>query len=218
MIAIDVRAPDSLEEYDTLVPQARLLNGHADSVAATIIWSTPDTTGVLTILDSLTGKTVVNVTGQTGRLLARSDSLFSNPVSIRTLAAADILFSAGATVDTVTLSDSTPPDSLSAALRVTLADTMITATATDTVPLAGRPVSYAITYAAADSVTLVTTDSGHAPVLVDTVTTNASGIASVKVRLLKGSLPDSIVVVASARRAVGTVVPDSVTFVVRFQP
>src|SRR2546426_8759516 len=89
VIALDVSAPDSLEEYDTLKPHARVLDGHGDSVAATVVWATADTAPILTVLDSLTGWTVVNRTGQTGRLVARADRLVSNPLSIRTLAAAE---------------------------------------------------------------------------------------------------------------------------------
>jgi hypothetical protein len=87
------------------------------------------------------------------------------------------------------------------------------------VGLAGRRVVYAITQPGApQSVTLVTHDSSHI-VTTDTVTTGLSGIAFVKVRLLGPTVPDSVVVTASARRAVGATVPGSpVTFVVRFQP
>ncbi|HEV2749934.1 MAG TPA: hypothetical protein VGV12_05350 [Gemmatimonadales bacterium] len=46
-----------------------------------------------------------------------------------------------------------------------------------------------------------------------------AGIASVKLRLIAGPVPDSVVVAAIARRAVGDTVPGSpVTFVVRFLP
>jgi len=218
-IALDVRAPDSLEEYDTLIPHARVLDGHGDSVAATIVWATGDTTPILTVLDSLTGRTVVNRTGQTGRLVARSNGLISNPVSIRTLAAADTLFAtAASTVDTVTLS----ADSVSDSLTVEVADTIKSASGGDslTVALAGRPVVYSITYPASSGpVTLVTNDSTHSLVTTDTVTTGVSGIAFVEVRLLGPSVPDSVVVQATARRARGGTVPGSpVTFVVRFRP
>ena len=49
---------------------------------------------------------------------------------------------------------------------------------------------------------------------------NASGIAAVIVRYLGGgALPDSVVVIASAHRAVGTAVPGSpITFVVQLEP
>ncbi len=219
VIALEVTAPDSLEEYDTLTPHARVLDGHGDPVAATIVWATADTTPVLTVLDSLTGRTVVNRIGQTGRLLARSDGLISNAVSIRTLAAADTLFATGAsTVDTVALS----ADSVSDSLTVEVADTIKSATGGDslTVPLAGRRVVYSITDpVSAGPVTLVADDSTRALVTTDTATTGASGFAFVQVRLLGPSVPDSVVVKAIARRAVGDTVPGSpVTFVVRFQP
>src|SRR5207247_4244733 len=48
VIALDVSAPDSLEEYDTLKPHARVLDGHGDSVAATVVWATADTAPILT--------------------------------------------------------------------------------------------------------------------------------------------------------------------------
>src|SRR5204863_355937 len=128
-------------------PQARVLDGHGDSVAATVVWATADTAPILTVLDSLAGWTVVNRTGQTGRLVARSDRLVSNPLSIRTLAAADTLFTTlASTVDTVTLS----ADSVSDSLTVEVADTIKSSSGGDslTVALAGRPVVYAITYPA----------------------------------------------------------------------
>jgi hypothetical protein len=216
VIALEVTAPDSLEEYDTLVPHARTLDGHGDSVAATIVWATLDT-AVLTVLDSTTGTTVVNHPGTAaGRLLARAGTLFSSPVFLRALAAADTVFTTRTTADTVTL-----PDSLSDSLAVELADTIASASGGDslTIPLAGRPVVFAITYpVAAGPVTLVTRDTAHALVTTDTVATGSGGIAAVKVRLIAGPA-DSVVVTASARRAVGDTVPGSpVTFVVRFQP
>ena len=218
VIALEVTAPDSLEEYDTLTPHARVLDGHGDSVAATIIWVTGDTAPILTVLDSLTGRTVANRIGQTGRLLARSDGLISNPVSIRTLAAADTLFATAATADTVALA----ADSVSDSLTVEVADTIKSASGGDslTVPLAGRPVVYSITEpVSAGPVTLVTDDSTRTLVTTDTVTTRASGVAFVQVRLLGPSVPDSVIVQAVARRAVGDTVPGSpATFVVRFQP
>lgn len=214
VIAIEVIAPDSLEEYDTLTPRARVLDGHGDSVAATVVWAAGDTAPILIVLDSLTGRTIANLLGQTGRLVAlsRSHGITSNAVSIRTLAAADTLLAARAVRDSVSV---TATDSLSDSLQVELADTVNSLT----VPLAGRPVVYAITYSGTGgSIGLVTSDTARTGVTTDTVATAGSGIAFVKVRL-RGPLPDSVVVTASARRAVGTPVPGSpVTFVVRFQP
>src|SRR2546422_1351378 len=150
--------------------------------------------------------------------LTRSQGITSNAIAIRTLAAADTLFATGATVDTVTLS----ADSVSDSLTVEVADTIKSSSGGDslTVALAGRPVVYAITYPATSGpVTLVTNDSTHGLVTTDTVATGASGIAFVQVRLLGAPVPDSVVVAAIARRAVGDTVPGSpVTFVVRFRP
>jgi len=216
VIAIEVTAPDSLEEYDTLAPRARVLDGRGDSVAVAIVWATLDT-AVLTVLDSTTGTTVVHHAGSIGRLLARGGTLFSDPVSLRALAAADTLFAPGTTADTVTL-----PDSLSDSLTVQIADTIESASggAPLTVPLPRRPIVYAITDpVAAGAVTLVTSDTARALVTTDTVATEANGTAAVRVRLIAPPRPDSVVVTASARRALGTPVPGSpVTFVVRFQP
>ena len=81
------------------------------------------------------GRTIANLLGQTGRLVAlsRSYGITSNAVSIRTLAAADRLFATGATVVTVALS----ADSVSDSLKVEVADTIestspTTKTATNT--------------------------------------------------------------------------------------
>lgn len=217
IIALEVIAPDSLEELDTLVPRARVLSGHGDSLGVPVRWSSPDTT---IRVDSVTGKTVVVLPGQTGRLLASAGGLVSNPVTIRTLAAADSMFAAGPTVDTTSIAGVTPLDSLSDSLKVGIADTTITASGTTMLPLAGRPVVYTLVHpAAAGAVTLVKQDTGRALATVDTAATNSQGIAFVKVRLLApDTMPDSIVVVASGRRAVGTVLAGSPdTFVVRFR-
>ena len=217
-IAIEVVARDSLEELDTLRPRAHVITGHGDSAATPVFWFSPDS--AIRVLDSTTGATVVARTGGTGRLVARGGGLVSNPVQIRTLAAADTLFPAGPTVDTTNIAGLTALDSLSDSLKVTVADTQTTATGSSLVPLAGRPVVYTLLHpAVAGAVTLVTRDTGRALAAVDTAATNGQGIASAKVRLLLAdTIPDSVVVVATARRAVGTTLPGSPdTFVVRFR-
>jgi hypothetical protein len=218
-IAIDVRVADSLEEYDTLQPQALLLRGGGDSTRSGIFWFTPDTT--ITV-DSATGRTTVRYTGQVGRLLARGGGLISNAVSIRTLVAADTVFPAGPTLDTVDIAGFTALDSLSDSLKIEIADTVTVATGGNPiVPLAGRPAVYTIVHpAVAGPVTLVRSDSDTTrAATTDTAASNSSGIAFVKVRLLApDTIPDSVVVVASARRANRAAVPGSPdTFVVRFR-
>jgi len=210
VVALEVSLPDSLEQFDTLRPRARALNGRGDSVPATILWASFDT--VLTVLNDTTGTTVVNRPGQTGRLQARVGNLRTNPLSIRALAAADSLFALGPVAFTVSAADS-----LSDSLRVELAYSP-SGGLTGLGP--GRPIVWTITDPAAPGpVTLVTNDTAHALVTADTTSTNASGIAGVRLRLIALPRPDSVVVAAAARRAVGTTVSGSpVIFVVRFLP
>lgn len=218
VVAIEVASPDSLEQFDTLRPRAHALDGRGDSVAATILWATLDA-ALLTVVNETTGVMVGKLpSAAAARIQARVGNLRSNPIRVFVLAAADSLIAAGPTADDVTVS---PTDSLSDSLKVRLADTVKVQLAdTVSIGLSGRPIVWSITHATTpNSVTLVTNDTAHALVAVDTVPTAASGIAAVKVRFLGGPLPDSVVVTTSARRAVGTTVSGSpVTFVVRFLP
>jgi hypothetical protein len=214
VVAIEVAAPDSAEELDTLRPQARALDGRGATVSAAIAWATVDTAPILQVVDSTTGVTAALRPG-TGRLQARVGSLRSNLLAIRVLPAADTVFAAGPTRDTVILS-APAPDSLSDSLGVLLQDT----TAAGPMNLPGRPIVFALTTypSGAGPASLVTSDTARALITTDTVVTSA-GLAAVKVRLLPGTRPDSVVVQAAATRAVGTAVAGSpVTFVVEFQP
>ena len=221
IIALAVIAPDSLEQFDTLRPRAYAVNGNGDSVAPAALWTTLDT-AALTVLNPAAGQTVVRRPRLVGRLQAQVGPLISNPLSIATLFAADTLRPAGPTLDSLHVPPQRP-DSLSDSLKVQLlTDTATTRSPSDSlVPLTGRPVVFTIVRATTQaSVTLVKLDTAHAAgVTVDTVATSALGIATVKVRLLRGPVPDTVLVTASARRAVRTAVPGSPdTFVVRFLP
>src|SRR5207249_3190824 len=197
-------------------PQPGALAGHGDSVAAPILWATLDT-ALLTVVNETTGVMVAKQPGATpARIQARVGSLPSNPIAIRVLAAADTLLAAGPRRDSVSLA--AQPDSLSDSLTVRLQDT----TAAGPVDLSGRPVAFALSVypggGPGANVALVTSDTARAPLAADTVTTRV-GIAAVKLRLLAGPLPDSAVVTASARRAIGTLIAGApVMFVVRFLP
>jgi len=219
VVAISVTdPPDSLEELDTLHLHAVALDGRGDSVPATILWATFDA-ALLTVVNDTSGVMVARAGSATpARIQASVGDLPSDPIAIRMLAAADTVFAAGPARDSVSLA--AKPDSLSDSLKVRLQDT----TATGPVDLSGRPVAFALTVypapggGAGGNVALVRSDTARAPVAGDTVTT-ATGIAVVKLRLLAGPLPDSAVVTAAARRAIGTDVPGSpITFVVRFVP
>jgi hypothetical protein len=211
VVALEVSTPDSLEQLDTLRPRARALNGRGDSVAATILWVTLDTAR-LTVVNETTGKLVGRQPGADARVQARAGNLRSNLILIDVLAAADTLFATGPTAHTVTVST---PDSLSDSLSVQLNDSTASGPG-----LPGRPVVWGITAPTeAGPVTLVTNDTARGLVTVDTVATNASGVAAIRVRLIADPRPDSAIVEARAQRAVGTTISGSpVKFVVRFQP
>ena len=205
IVALDVSLPDSgrVEVGDTLVPRARALDGHGDSVAAMIVWARLDTT--VQVVDSFTGATVGLVGGQTGRLQARVGNLRSNPLTLNVQSPLDSIVATAPLRSTVTVST---PDSLSDSLRVQAYATP----ANNALSLTGRPIAFTATIysSGATTVTLVPRDTAR---------TNTSGLAVVQVRLTGGPVPDSVVVTASARHQDGSLVPGSpVTFVVRFLP
>ena len=199
-MAIEIVLPDSarVEVTDTFRLRGRPLNGLGDSVQAQLYWSSLDTT--LTVLDSATGVSLANAVG-TARVQARTGSLFSNPEIVNILARLDSIQTAGDAKHTVFVS----ADSLSDSLRVQ-------AVAFGGVA-GGRRVVYAFS---------IFPDTGAAVTLVpnDTVFTSpATGLAAVRVRLLPGPIPDSVIVTATMRHVNGTVVPHSpLTFVVEFRP
>jgi hypothetical protein len=215
VIQITVLVDSTVEEADTLRAHATAFTAGGDSVAATFVWASLDT-AFLAVADSGNGVLVGEHFG-TARLQVRTGDLRSNPYSIHVTAAADTIIAATATHDTISV---TARDSLSDSLAVVVEDT-ITGPAPTATPLANRPVRFAITFPlAVGTVTLVTNDTTHAVTAAGMVRTSATGIAAMKLRYLGGgTLPDSVVIAANARRAVGTTVPGSpITFVVRLVP
>jgi len=203
VVALEVFFPDSgkLEIGDTLHPGARALNGHGDSVAAQVFWTSLDT-GIVAVVDSGTGVTFAKAAG-TGRLQARFGGLRSNPENVFVFARLDSasVLTGVDLRDTVTVS---APDSLSDSLPVKAW--------TGTTGAGSRSVVYTSTIypPSVTSVTLLPKA---------TVLTDAGGIAVTRVRLTPGPLPDSVVVTAAVRRPNGTDVPGSpVRFVVEFRP
>ncbi len=203
VVALEVFFPDSgkLEIGDTLHPGARALNGHGDSVAAQVFWTSLDT-GIVAVVDSGTGVTFAKAAG-TGRLQARFGGLRSNPENVFVFARLDSasVLTGVDLRDTVTVS---APDSLSDSLPVKAW--------TGTTGAGSRSLVYSSTIYP-PSVTNVTL------LPKATVLTDAGGIAVTRVRLTPGPLPDSVVVTAAVRRPNGTDVPGSpVRFVVEFRP
>jgi hypothetical protein len=198
VVAIEVILPDSgrVEVTDIVRPTARALNGVGDSVAAQVYWSSLDT--IIAVLDSTTGVSLAQAVGS-GRLQARVGALRSEPQAVVILTKLDSLVVNGPTRDTVSL-----VDSLSASLQVQ-------AFAAPVAPANRRVVYAATTFPASGPVvTFVPNDS---------VLTSSTGVASTRLRLLAGAIPDSVVVTATMRRPDGTAIPGSpVTFVVEFGP
>lgn len=198
-MAVEVILPDSgrVEITDTYLPRGRALNAVGDSVAADIYWSSLDS-GVIAVLDSTTGVSLAKAVGP-GRLQARVGALPSDPQTVSVLTRLDTLFANTPTRSTASLADS-------------LSDTLgVQALATPVAPASRRVVYVATTFPASGPVvTFVPNDS---------VLTSSTGVASTRLRLLVGAIPDSVVVTATMRRPNGTAVPGSpVTFVVEFGP
>lgn len=207
-MAIEIVLPDSgrVEVTDTYRPRGRPLNGLGDSVQADLFWSSLDTS--LVVLDSTTGVSIATFVG-TARVQARAGRLLSNPEAVTILERLDSLRALGATRDTVFVTP-VPPDTLADSLSDSLS---VQAYAFGRIPV-NRRVVYTFT---------IYPDSGTVVTLVpnDTVVTSGTGMAATRVRLQSGPVPDSVVVTATMRHVdgtlVGTLVPDTVTFVVEFR-
>jgi len=198
-IAIDVVVPDSgrFELGDTLRLSAVALNGRGDTVSATITWSALDST---LQVDSTTGAVVGTLAGS-GRVEAHAGTLRSNPITLLVLPPIDSAKAINIGPDSIALSTQ---DSLSDSLEV-----QIFVTPFSQVNAQGRLVVWTDTVYSAGGTTI--TFAGG-----DTVPTNASGIAVNQLRYGGGPVPDSIVVTATARRALGGPVPP-VRFLVLFK-
>jgi len=199
-VAIEIVLPDSgrVEVTDTFRPSGFGLNGLGDSVQAELFWSSLDTS--LVVLDSTTGVSLAHAVG-TARLQARTGNLFSNPQTVTIREHLDSLRPAGATRATVSAADSLS-DSLS-----------VQAFALNGVIPANRRVVFAVVD------TFPTGGPGVTLVPNDTVFTNATGLAAVRVRRPTGAAPDSVVITATMNHVNQTAVNGSpVTFVVEFKP
>jgi hypothetical protein len=201
IVALEVRVPDPpvIEIGETLQLSARPLDKDGDSVAATVIWRTPDTTATV---DSTTGL-VTGVAAGTARVQATVGSLASDLVSLTVLTPADTLTIVGDSIFTLF------GDSLVSPPLVTSLQSFTTGALSD------RPVIYQITTPTPD--TAVTLTGG---VLSDTVQTASDGtITSVILSLDPFKVrPDSTIIEVRANRTHGAPVPGSgQRFIVRFQ-
>lgn len=201
VVALEVRvpAPSVLEIGETLQLSARPLDKNGDSVAATVIWRTPDTTATV---DSTTG-VVTGVAAGTARVQASVGSLTSDLVSLTVLARADTLAIEGDSIFTLN------GDTLASPPLVVSLQSFTSGALSD------RPVIYEITTPTPD--TAVTLTGG---VLSDTVQTASDGTITSEILTLNPSKtrPDSTIIEVRANRTHGAPVPGSgQRFIVRFQ-
>jgi hypothetical protein len=219
-IALEVSIDSTVEQADTLRGRAILHTAGgdtttADSTGTRVYWET-FAAETLAVVDSTRG-VFIGVDSGITTIEAYSGNLRTAPISIHVTAAADTLVALSALGDTVSVGTG---DSLSDSLEVEVADT-VTPGVIEVPGLAHRRVAFTLTpVPLGPAVVLVTSDTTHAGALLDTVYTDSTGLAAVQVRYGGGgTLPDSIVVTAQARRAVGTPVAGSpVSFVVHLTP
>jgi hypothetical protein len=89
VIQISVVVANSIAVADTLRAHASAANARGDTVPATVVWTSFDTT-VLALPDSTAGIFVgrkVGTTSLQARTVGRPDSLRSNPIPIQVIAA-----------------------------------------------------------------------------------------------------------------------------------
>jgi hypothetical protein len=106
VVALELRLPSPpvVEPGDTLQLRARALNADGDSVAATIVWLTPDST----ILVDSSGRLTTDTTGGTGRVQAKVGTLRSNLESFTIRRRSDIVVLTAPTTVTVRVSATRP--------------------------------------------------------------------------------------------------------------
>jgi hypothetical protein len=201
VIALDIGLPygGQVEIGDTLVPTARALNGHGDSVGAEILWVALDTSAIR-LIDTTTGAAEGKAVGSDS-LQAQVGLLRSNPIRVTVIVHLDSVLALGPTLDTVIVSADSLSDSLSVQLFASPSAAI------------GRRVIFTAT-------TFPATGPLFTFVPNDTVFSSGTGIAATRLRLDSGSsLPDSIVVLANVARPDGTPIPGSpVKFLVEFLP
>jgi len=202
---LEVIHPGPVEVGQTITLRARALDARGDSVAATITWTTPDTTVILTPDGQLTGRTG----GTTARVQAQAGSLASDFVTVTVIPRPDTLVIAGDSV-------------LAVAAGVTASAPLLASLRSfqPAGPLAGRTITYTVTapvFGDPSQRTVELTGGG----LTLAAVTGADGTPSPPVtldRVAGQTAPDSAIVTVAATTATGAAVPGSgQRFIVRFQ-
>lgn len=206
VVSLELRLPSPavVEFHDTLQLRARALNADGDSVAADIVWITPDTT---ISLDSTTGLLTTDTTAGSGRVQARVGNLQSNLETFTIRRRSDSISLVDPVVITVP-----PADSASAALVAR----MLSVTP-DVQGISGASLVYQVV----DSATfrdVVHFAGGGQSLRAATGSDGAPGTGVTLRRNPAATFPVTVIVQVSATRPSGTVVPGSgQTFSITFQ-
>jgi hypothetical protein len=205
VVGIEVRVPgpDSLEVGESIQLGVRPLDKNGDSVGTAVTWVSLDPTATI---DPATG-VLTGVSAGTARVQASVGALGSGFITFAVVVRPDTLLIVGDSILAISRDSTTLPGF----------STQVRNFATDN-PVAGHAVVY----------TLVSPDPLTAPpslvftgpeATADTVLTGADGIATASLRVLGGTTaPDSAIVIISATRVRGAVVPGSgQRFILRFQ-
>ncbi len=204
-LELRVPRPPVVEVGQTIQLSARALDLQGDSVAATIVWITPDTTVILTPTGQMTGRTG----GTTARVQAHVGSIVSDFVTFTVNPAPDTLKLVGDSVLTVA-----PGVTASAPLLASL-QSFVPAQA-----LEGDVITFRIAEPVFADPTLRTVELPGGVLTLDATTgLDGTPTPSVTVNRVTGrASPDSAIVTVSALTAAGATVPGSgQRFIVRFQ-
>lgn len=196
VVALELRLPaaPAVEPGDTVQLRARALDADGDSVAATILWLTPDASLVL----DPTGLVTTNQTSGTGRVQAQVGSLRSDLALLTIRRRSDTLALTGALADTVAASDSASAPLVAAIQSLT----------PDTAGIGGSSILYEVvdTTAAKGNVRF----AGGQLSLRATTGGNGGPLTPVTLRRVPGGTPPTQVDVrVSATRPSGALVPGS---------
>jgi len=205
VVALELRlqTPPVVEQFDTLVLVARALDADGREVAATIVWSSPDS---ILIVDSA-GSVTTDSSSGSGRVQARTGSLLSDLTLLEIHRRSDTVALTAPTTITVPASDSA-----SAALVAALQSL-----APDTVGISNGRLLYEVVETAAATGKLRFQGGG----LSLRAATGLTGqpVSPVTLRKVSGTTPPPTVTVrVSATRPSGIAVPGSgQLFTVDFQ-
>ncbi|HEX9754285.1 MAG TPA: hypothetical protein VGA42_01185 [Gemmatimonadales bacterium] len=198
--------PAEVEAGQTLQLHGAAVNVDGDTVAVPIIWRALDTT---ISVDSLEGLLTGVIAGESGWVIARTGTLFSDSVRFEVLPPVDSLVLVAPSLLTVAIGEDS---SAELTARLDGGD--------PPAPVAGRRIVYSVIEPVFASFDARTVELSGA-VLVRSTTTTSAGTTLPAIRLLRRSgipSPDSAIVEVSAYRPGGTAVPGSgQRFVVRFE-